>query len=79
MGDDLWQLASCVAVVAASMLDQISSSVTDTKACGTGWLSVAAVQSLSRVDSLRPHGLQHARPPCPSPSPGICSDSCPLS
>ena len=49
MGDDLWQLASCVAVVAASMLDQISSSVTDTKACGTGWLSVAAVQSLSRV------------------------------
>ena len=28
---------------------------------------------------LRPHGLQHARPPCPSPSPGICSNSCPLS
>ena len=22
--------------------------------------------------SLRPHGLQHARPPCPSPSPGVC-------
>ena len=30
-------------------------------------------------DSLRPHGLQHARPPCPSPSPGVYSDSCPLS
>ena len=30
-------------------------------------------------DSLRPHKLQHARPPCPSPSPGVCSDSCPLS
>ena len=30
-------------------------------------------------DSLRPHGLQHARLPCPSPSPGVCSDSCPLS
>ena len=29
-------------------------------------------------DSLRPHGLQHARLPCPSPSPGICSSSCPL-
>ena len=28
-------------------------------------------------DSLRPHGLQHARPPCPSPSPGACSNSCP--
>ena len=30
-------------------------------------------------NSLRPHGLQHARPPCPSPSPGACSNSCPLS
>ena len=26
-------------------------------------------------DSLRPHGLQHARPPCPSPAPGACSNS----
>ena len=30
-------------------------------------------------DSLRPHGLQQARLPCPSLSPGVCSDSCPLS
>ena len=30
-------------------------------------------------DSLRPHGLQHARLPCPSLSPGACSNSCPLS
>ena len=30
-------------------------------------------------DSLWPHGLQHARLPCPSPTPGIYSDSCPLS
>ena len=29
-------------------------------------------------DSLRPHGLQHARLPCPSPSPGVCSNSHPL-
>ena len=29
--------------------------------------------------SLRPHGPQHARFPCPSPSPGACSNSCPLS
>ena len=29
-------------------------------------------------DPLRPHGLQLARIPGPSPSPGICSDSCPL-
>ena len=30
-------------------------------------------------DSLRPHGLQHASPPCPSPTPGIYPNSCPLS
>ena len=30
-------------------------------------------------DSLWPHGLQHARLPCPSPSPGACSNSHPLS
>ena len=29
--------------------------------------------------SLQPHGLQHARPPCPSPTPGVYSNSCPLS
>ena len=28
---------------------------------------------------LRPHGLQHARPPCPSLTPGVHSDSCALS
>ena len=30
-------------------------------------------------DCSRPHGLQHARPPCPSPTPGACSNSCPSS
>ena len=30
-------------------------------------------------DSLRPHGLQHARLTCPSPTPGACSNSCPSS
>ena len=29
-------------------------------------------------DSLQPHGLQHPRLPCPSPSPGVCPSSCPL-
>ena len=38
--------------------------------------------SFSRLvmsDSLSPCGLQHTRLPCPSPSPGVCSNSCPLS
>ena len=30
-------------------------------------------------DSLRPHESQHARPPCPSPTPGVHSGSCPSS
>ena len=30
-------------------------------------------------DSLQPHESQHARPPCPSPTPGLYSNSCPLS
>ena len=30
-------------------------------------------------DSLRHHGLQHARPPCPSPTPGVYPNPCPLS
>ena len=58
---------------------------------GTTWLpaskrqersqSVSSVQCSRSVvsDSLRPHGLQHARPPCPSPTPGVYSNSCPLS
>ena len=42
-------------------------------------LGGAALNSVSSVvsDSLRPHGLKHARPPCPSPTPGVYSNSCP--
>ena len=29
-------------------------------------------------DSLQPHGLQHTKPPCPLPSPGVYPSSCPL-
>ena len=39
----------------------------------------SSVESLSPVGLLQHHGLQHARPPCPSPTPGIYSNSCPLS
>ena len=49
-----------------------------------GWLSQpkeSSVQFSHSVvsDSLQPHESQHARPPCPSPSPGAHSDSHPLS
>ena len=41
------------------------------------WLSVQFSCSVVS-DSLQPHGLQHARPPCPSPTFGVYSNSCPL-
>ena len=49
------------------------------------WLSyryrISSVQFSRSVvsNSLRPHELQHARPPCPSPIPGVLSDSHPSS
>ena len=43
-------------------------------------LEVGLLFSRSVVsDSSRPHGLQLSRLPCPSPSPRVCSNSCPLS
>ena len=45
----------------------------------TEFSSVSSVQSLNRVRSLQPHKPQHARPPCPSSTPGVHSNSCPLS
>ena len=41
--------------------------------------SFNSVQSLSHVWLFAPHGLQQARPPCPSPTPRVYSNSCPLS
>ena len=47
------------------------------------WLlySISSVKFSRSVmsDSLRPHELQHARPPCPSPTPRVYSNSCPSS
>ena len=44
-------------------------------------LQFSSVQFTHSVvsDSLQPRGLQHTRPPCPSPPLGACSNSCPLS
>ena len=43
--------------------------------------SVSSVQFNCSVvsDSLRPHESQHTRPPCPTPTPGLHSNSCPSS
>ena len=49
---------------------------------GTKTLHAASVSQFSRSvisDSLRLHGVQHSRLPCPSPTPRAYSNSCPLS
>ena len=53
----------------------------------SGWFLLSLLKSISQSVSsvaqscptLRPHELQHTRPPCPSPSPGVHSDSRPSS
>ena len=49
--------------------------------CNTIWSSIYQLLFSHSVvfHSLQPHGLQHARLPYPSPSPGACANSCPLS
>ena len=44
-------------------------------------ITISSVQFSCSVvsDPLQPHGLQHARPPCPSPTPRVYSNSSPLS
>ena len=46
---------------------------------GGAWWAISSVQSLSCVRLIRTHGLLHARLPCPSLTPGVYSNPCPLS
>ena len=61
------------ALVSALHIAQTSSISRNT--CSTELLFSCSIMS----DSLQPHGLQNARLLCPSLSPRVCSDSCPLS
>ena len=47
--------------------------------CTTSPLGSVQFSSSVVFDSLQPHGRQHARPPCPSATPGAYLNSCPLS
>ena len=51
----------------------MTNTMTDTKSVFSSIQFSRSVVS----DSLRPHELQQARPPCPSPTPGVHLDSCP--
>ena len=45
----------------------------------SNWFSSVQFSRSAISDCLWPHGLQHARPRCPSPTPGVHSNSCPSS
>ena len=59
-------------------LTPLNSSFHDSGSIFYIYIHVMSVQFRHSVmsDSLRPHGLQHARFPCPSPTPRACSNSC---
>ena len=70
-----------LAIIFSGEVDQIpddNSEMPETAGCFVCLFSVQFSRSVVS-DSLRPHELQHARPPCPSPSPGVHSDSRPSS
>ena len=66
----------------AWLLCTISFLISMLKPHATFIITLSSVNQISRSvvpNSLQPHGLQHARPPCPSPTRGVYSNSCPLS
>ena len=63
-----------------SWLQSLSTVILETKKIKSATVSTSVQFSHSVVsDSLRPNGLQHTRPACPSPTSGVYSNSCPLS
>ena len=50
-----------------------------TKIMASGLITSWQIHGSVMSDSLRTHGLQHARPPCPSPNPRVYPNSCPSS
>ena len=68
-----WAEAQVFLLYAEKSLD-----VSCLEGCGFGTGTSLLFSHSVFSDSLWPHGLQHARLPCPSPSPGACSNSCPL-
>ena len=88
------QLLSCVRLFATPWIAARQASLSITTSQGKApfqstwksgkyqkWVQFSSVQFSRSVvsDSLQSHELQHARLPCPSPTPGVHSNSCPLS
>ena len=79
-----WLQSSSVVILQPKKIKPVTVSIVSPSIChelmGRGAM-ISSVQFSHSVvsDSLPPHGLQHARPPCSSPTPRVYSNSCPLS
>ena len=73
----MWKQTYMEAIIPEDNLFPINKCSKKTERC----VQFSSVQFSSSVmsDSLQPHESQHARPPCPSPTPGVHSDSRPSS
>ena len=84
---DYGNVASCKIIIQKSIAflhsnnEQMELEIKNTILCTLISLKVKSVQFSHSVmsNSLQLHGLQHAKPPCPSPTPRVYSNSCPLS
>ena len=71
----MWIFFTAFFCVWSLLIFSMSSVVVKSEASGARLLLLF---NLPVMDSLWPHGLQHARPLCLSPSPKVCPSSCPL-
>ena len=76
----IWHILATNTFWASPMAHTVSSLLAMLETC-IQFLQFSSVQFSHSVvsDSLRPLRLQHPRPPCPSPTPGVYSNSCPWS
>ena len=71
-------LLQCMKVKTESEVVQSCPTLRDHRLTNTTYNGSVQFSCSVVSDFLWPHGLQHARPPCPSPIPRACSNSCPL-
>ena len=84
LGNRCWkELVYCTRLIFLSVDDMLTywpEAQTMVVHCSSLFITrFSSVSCLVVSGSLRPHGLKHASLPCPSPTPGACSNSCPLS
>ena len=73
------QTTHCTWTTICSLVSSASKNTLSSLTLPALWSSAVQFSHSLVPDSLWPHGLQHFRPPCPSPTPGVYSNSCPLS